>query len=486
MTSNPIAADGITDSHILRAGPACPPGYRVRPLFAAFVLAAWGLTVPSLASSQDSHYWTYQYGTRANLLGGLVIGSVEDISAVYYNPGVLALIPEPELLLTSKVFELIDYSAQGWEDRSLELNDLRADQAPGFFGGTMPFKFLENHVLAYSVFTRYRQKLRMDAINVWHRELFGTFPGNEDAFSQLLLSRDLSETWVGLSWSAPLGKFGLGVSQFLAYRSQRSTRLAGGSIHSAAVPAASASNAETAFSYWNARLLWKLGLSWEWEGVSWGLTATTPGLSLLGQGRALVYLSAAGQDTVGDVRDPVFVAAYQEGLDANYQSPWSLGLGAAYGFGKSRVHFSAEYFSKNREFVIMDGGRFVGQSTGDTLSLTLTDQQNDVINFGVGFRHELNGQVTGYASFRTDFSSVDREHAEVSVSAPLNLYFVTAGTALRIPIADITLGLGYGWGKSTLPVRVRDTLEDDFITDQLPETVTMLFRSLRLIFAFSI
>jgi hypothetical protein len=460
------------------------PGHRSALLLAVAVSV---FTLPAPATPQDSHYWTYQYGTRANLLGGLVIGSVVDISAVYYNPGALALIEDPELILTSKVFELTDYSADGQEPRPLQLNDLRIDQAPGFFGGTMPFKFLDNHLLAYSVFTRHRQKLKMDAAAVWSGELVDSAPGIEDAFAQILLSTDLSETWVGLSWSAPFGKFGLGASQFLAYRSQRSTRLIGGEVYNATVPSASSSGAESLYSYWNARLLWKLGLSWEWEGISWGLTATTPSLSLLGQGRTLLNLSSVGQDSAGaGVRDPRFVAAYEDGLDANYRSPWSLGLGAAYGFGSSRLHFSAEYFARNNQFVIIDGGEFVGQSTGDTVALILTDQQDEVFNFGLGFRHTLSTQVTGYASFRTDFSSVDEDDQDPTISAPLNLYFITAGAALKLPLADITLGLGYGWGSSSVPVIVPDPPGGADVFDQLPESFKMIYRSLRFIFAFSI
>ena len=41
---------------------------------------------------QDSHYWTQQYGTKSMLLSGSVIGGVEDLGAVYYNPARLSVI----------------------------------------------------------------------------------------------------------------------------------------------------------------------------------------------------------------------------------------------------------------------------------------------------------------------------------------------------------------------------------------------------------
>jgi len=41
--------------------------------------------------AQDSHYWSIQYGPVGQLVGGQVIGGVNDLSATYYNPGALGL-----------------------------------------------------------------------------------------------------------------------------------------------------------------------------------------------------------------------------------------------------------------------------------------------------------------------------------------------------------------------------------------------------------
>ena len=49
------------------------------------------LLVSGSIFAQDTHYWNNQYGTDAQLLGGVVVGDISDLSAVYYNPGAIAL-----------------------------------------------------------------------------------------------------------------------------------------------------------------------------------------------------------------------------------------------------------------------------------------------------------------------------------------------------------------------------------------------------------
>lgn len=57
-------------------------------------------------SSQDTHYWNIQYGTRSTLLGGAVFGSVSDLSATYYNPGAIALFKDAEFILSARFTSL--------------------------------------------------------------------------------------------------------------------------------------------------------------------------------------------------------------------------------------------------------------------------------------------------------------------------------------------------------------------------------------------
>ena len=76
------------------------------------------LSLASPLGAQDAHYWTVQYGPRASLLGGAVIGAVGDVSAAFYNPGGLALVDSLGFAFSINVLEHRSTTAQGGVRRS--------------------------------------------------------------------------------------------------------------------------------------------------------------------------------------------------------------------------------------------------------------------------------------------------------------------------------------------------------------------------------
>ena len=83
-------------------------GRRIRPALVALGDDArrGGALVAAPAAAQDAHYWSQQYGTRSELLSGAVVGSPQDLSTTFYNPGGPG--PEP--------FEGIRYTEPGPAD----------------------------------------------------------------------------------------------------------------------------------------------------------------------------------------------------------------------------------------------------------------------------------------------------------------------------------------------------------------------------------
>ena len=43
-----------------------------------------------VTEAQDRQFWDQAVGSRAALLGGIVVAGVNDYSATYYNPGALS------------------------------------------------------------------------------------------------------------------------------------------------------------------------------------------------------------------------------------------------------------------------------------------------------------------------------------------------------------------------------------------------------------
>ncbi len=449
---------------------------------AAVWLAVFGVTASGLVA-QDAHYATYQYGPRANLLGGAVIGSAVDVSATYYNPGALARLDSIALIATSQTFELSNLLFRPKDaPRSVNLNDLSFGEAPGFVGGTLPFAFLGEGVLAYSVLTRHRFKTNVGETRVGELDL-GELEG--DALLKVRFNRDLSEQWFGLTYAASTRQVGLGISQYVAYRSQKGGNLLLGEAFPGRGGGA-LSLEDREFSYWSTRLLWKLGASFDWAGFSLGMTVTTPSIDLFGSGRLEVNTTVLGQDPDADsIPDPVFVANAQDGLSPTYKSPWSLGVGGTFRGAGTDFYVSAEYVGKVGEYTVLDGEDATGQTTGDTLDLSLATASDDVVNVNLGIERAFSDRFTGFAAFWTDFSTrpEDRE-LDLSV-AGWDILFVSAGAAFRVGTSDFTLGLAYGWGsQAEVDLRLGDT--PDEIISVIPRSVDLVYRSLRLLVALSI
>ena len=88
---------------------------RFRSLVSVICGGAGILSAAVPAAAQDAHYWTLQYGPRSSLLGGAVIGSVDDVSGTFYNPGAVSQAEDLAFAVSTDVFE---YSGVRLEDGS--------------------------------------------------------------------------------------------------------------------------------------------------------------------------------------------------------------------------------------------------------------------------------------------------------------------------------------------------------------------------------
>lgn len=416
----------------------------------------------SPAAAQDSNYWSEQYGTRSELLGGAVVGSPQDLSTTYYNPGGLANLQTESFLLSAQAFE---YEWLTVTESSGNFDDLYTENfgvAPSLLAGTFPRHWLEG-TLAYSFLSRQRSRLRIDN---WTESA-------DSSITNTLIDTKMSENWGGLTWARATGDLGLGVTLYGAYRSQRSRFevLTQGSPSGGGVVAT-----VDDFSYWHARVLAKAGVYWQMENASVGLAFTTPGLPLFGSGKAAYTRNIVAGDSLGGMR--IITGAVPDDISVTYRSPMSISIGGRYGFGRNALYITMEWFNSMDSYQVLETNQLPLSGTGSSLSAALRQELEAVLNVGIGYEYSPREKLTFYGSFLTDFSgAVDDADVSHSVST-WNIYQVVGGVAFTVAEMDFTLGGSFAMGGDELS-RAGDRPAEPFL-----DTVDVNYRRLKVFVGF--
>jgi hypothetical protein len=414
---------------------------------AALTAALLSLALASGLKAQDSHYWTNQYGTRATLLGGAVIGSVLDLSGTYYNPGGLSLIEDPETLMATKVFQYPVVTLVGGDLEFVPLHSRDPGPAPSLVAGTIRIRGARNHRFGYSYVSRQEVRLGLSVSSTGTRDILPDVPGAEDYSTQFRLDEKLTERWLGLTWSTKVAEgIGVGVSQYFAIRTHRTSvqevveALTGEARTGMAMDSRQ-------YQYRHVRAIWKIGLACDFNAITLGLTMTTPSLSLFGFGSTGLNSSLAALDLDGDGdADDYLAADFSNHLRATYRSPFSLAAGMTFKFRRIRLYTSLEWFAGQSPFTVLDAEEFTAQSSGETLSTDVRHEAAPVLNWGVGWEWSYSSRFKGYASFTTDYSA-KRAGTETNLSlTDWNIYHIVTGAEFAIKTWPLTAGLGFSFG----------------------------------------
>ena len=430
------------------------------------------------AIAQDAHYWTFQYGPRSSLLGGAVIGSVSDISGVYYNPGALAQAEDLAFAVSTNVFEVSGVRLEDGGGQGVDLGTSRSGIRPSLIAGTISRNLFEGKgVLAYSALTRVRGDQDLAGVFVLDEEALQPSTNLTDLAGLAIYEGQFSDTWGGLTYSHGLGsQFGLGVSWYGAIRSQNrriTTTTEAVEDDSTGAIALDISSGK----YSTLRTLAKLGASGVIGPVSAGLTFTTPSLQISGSGERASNSSFTSSDSV-------FLAVnVQNEIGAEYKTPMSVGFGLGWTIGDGRIHASGEYFDSIDPYRVLEAEPFNAQ-VPDTSVLTPNPVQSakEVFNWGLGAEYRFNPALKGYVSYFTDnsFLADDLEQSSLSV-LPFDIQTVTLGGEFRVSSVLLTLGGGYGWGS-----QVDDQLTDILRDENSEFEAKYVYRNFRLLFGFEI
>jgi hypothetical protein len=432
------------------------------------------------ARAQDTQYWTLQYGTRGELLGGVVVGSAVDLSATFYNPGSLALVKDPSSILTATVLGI----------QTIRISDVDPDQdvvasqnigpEPAMFAGLLPLKWYSGR-MAYSFLTRQKFDthlvLREGAIIALDEPGDSLSLGNEVLFDQ-----DVTENWGGLTWSRRGSEaIGVGVTLYGVYRSQTTSRrqtleAIGGAGYGASL------RVWNDIDFYTFRMLAKVGVEADFGGASLGLAFTTPSLPVLGNGDILINHTVVGDIDLDGTLDSAADVSFGEQVDAEYRSPMSVAVGGSYRWTTTTLHATVEYFAPVDEYTVMETTTPPGGPGVTTFPSHYDHALDEVVNFGAGLERRFSEKTTAYVSFIADRTAYRKVDGQPIVASTWDIYHLNGGVAFSIRGTDLTLGGGYAWGSR--PLDIVPVSEGALPAGIVPDDVT--YSRLKLILGFAL
>ena len=455
------------------------------------------LTLPTLLKAQDGHYWTEQYGNKSMLLSGTVIGNVSDLGAVYYNPARLGLIKKPAFLLNASLYQLTFLKFEDGLGENIDVSKSNFGEGPSLVAGSFNLKFLNNHRFSYSVLTRNSFDFNSFFRTQEEGDIIENMPGEEVFVGQIDINLKFTDLWLGLTWAFKLNtKSSLGITMFASYRTDErlfDMRLQAISKESGDV---AIWNVNREINYNTYGLLWKLGYAVDIsKTVSFGLTVTTPITNLGGSGEFVTQDILAGIDTTGDGNnDDAFIANAQKGLSVENKLPWSVGAGFGLNFGNLTLSVSGEWFAEISKYTIIQTDPFIGQSSGETISNSLVEELNSVINYGLGLEYNFNEGLSAYLSFATDYSAVPEEinrflalETETNNSTfQSDIYRMGGGVVFNFKKMEFTVGMTYANSRSEFKSIIEVPSDDDGSTEDIESNTVMKLNQWRFIVGFSL
>ena len=452
--------------------------------FLIIMLLAVG-TVPN-AAGQDSHYWDNQYGTKGELLGGLVVGSPSDLSATFYNPGWIALSGDASILMTTMAAEAYSIKLTDGLGRGTEPVSTTVTTSPGYLAGRFSSSSDDGWQWAYS----YLQKVKFefDASGIRVDENSTPVPEGNLWFSgEAFRKSKTAEYWYGVTLSRRISEnIGIGFSPYVVQRSMKSRIQAAAQGLTSDVFAQALGVDE--FDFWHVRLLAKIGLAVDHGSLTYGLTMTTPGLGILGSGKVYQTASVSGLDLDQDgaVDPPYLSANYQEDLSASWQSPLSIAAGAAWRPASTGFYVTAEWFNAVPVSTAMDPDDFISQSTGDVISYDMEYGAKSLINFGAAFDHEFTRTFALYGAFRSDFSSMLPGEENSLQLASWDLWHISSGASFTFMSMEFTAGLQYSFGNGESRRFLSFNIEEDGVVIGDFGTSKISYRRLKALIGFNL
>nr|WP_299033682.1 hypothetical protein [uncultured Tenacibaculum sp.] len=379
--------------------------------------------------AQNFLYNTEQFGIRGSMLGGAIAAGADDESMTFYNPAGIHKVPsQVSISLFQPVIRSFGFNSFWGARESSEINTNY-----GLKPSLISFKFnLKNIELAF--------------IKITKSELTDFFNAKREATNSNLLNTQYFEyeykgedDWFGVGTSFKLTpNIYLGISQFLSISNfEYRNKVFLEELNTANNTSNSYFNSEQTSSYDNTGFITKIGFLYDTNKHDFGFTITTPKyLRILKDG----YYT--GELTRIDSDHSLGRQIVDNDISPEIRTPWEFSIGYSFLVNKnSKLWLSTSYHTGISDYKVAN------IKSGNS-AFSWVNGNKSVINFGVGYSHQISPTLELSGGFRTN--NLAYENKKVSLTKLRNtildgnqIHFVI-GTKFKIKRHDVLLGLDWG------------------------------------------
>ena len=447
--------------------------------------------------AQESNYSNYEVGASATMLGGSVVAGVDNISAIYYNPGYLSYIENSSVALETATLFGARLRIKNGAGQDIDIQSSFFDVIPSLIGGIIKSKKAEDWTFAYAAITVNSSFIEFNVRNTEFIDVLSSNSGDELYEGIYDYSNKIRENWIGASASKKVNdNFAFGLSVFGVYFSQkyniRQTAVAN-SVQGDTIAASLAhSTIQRNLRFNSLGFVFKAGAIYKFEKSNIGLTITTPTLNIDAFAKGDVSETVSSY-IPGFVEPPRSYNLYGGGLTTYHRTPVKISLGFQKFSGERTWNGSITYNSAVKEYVMLaTDAQFFDEPVLTKPSLRVYDQAIQVLNVAVGYRKDIREGLSFLGGARTDFNYSSTSFLNSDRFIPKmsywNLYHITGGVIWYTDKAHLTLGGDYAFGISNgdlQQVNLSDPLESEVLFGTQTTDTKTLHSQINVVFGFS-